>query len=118
MDGALEAGGKAVEALLATLARESGREGRIDTALMDRYQTEVFQVSQAYAALRSAEAVHAYGRRGEVENLLAQAFCGRTLADLSGRLALPALHLPQAGAAAQAFAADAQVAGVIRETTD
>ena len=117
LDGALEAGGKALDGLMAFLARESSREGRMDTERMDAWQVEVYQVAHAFSALRVAGHARAYGEKGELEALLALAFGGRTLGELRGRLGQLALHLPEGGAAATEFATDAGIAQVVRATT-
>jgi (2S)-methylsuccinyl-CoA dehydrogenase len=117
LDFALEAGGKALDGLMGWLAGQVAREGRIDSERMDHWQTEVYQLAQAFSALRVAGHARVYGEKGELEAQLALAFGGRTLADLRGKLGQLALHLPQGGAAALDFAAHGDVAAIIQATT-
>ena len=113
LDGALEAGGLALDGLMAALAGKSAKDGRIDTELMDAWQAEVYQVAQAFSALRVAGHARVYGEKGELEAMLALAFGGRTLNELRGKLAYLAMHLPEGGAGAQAFASDGDAAPTV-----
>ncbi|MBI4083283.1 MAG: acyl-CoA/acyl-ACP dehydrogenase [Candidatus Lambdaproteobacteria bacterium] len=93
---ALDASRQALDALVRRLARHVAREGRVDGALVDRFQSETFRLTQLHAQVQAAREMVAYGERGELEALLALAFLGLTVQAL--RQHLPELALRLAGA--------------------
>jgi len=69
------------------LAQESAPEGRVDLALLDREQVLAYDLATIAGPVRAAEALLAYGERGELERNLTLCFAGLLAAELAGRIA-------------------------------
>jgi (2S)-methylsuccinyl-CoA dehydrogenase len=75
-----------VDAALARLAADSGKDGRVDIGLMDREQILAYDLASTASQVTAAEEMLAYGEAGEYETLLTVGFAGDVCADIAARM--------------------------------
>lgn len=68
------------------LAADSARDGRVDTARVDREQGLAYDLASVAGQVAAAEQMLSYGQEGDLEAALTLGFAGDVVAGLAGRL--------------------------------
>ena len=102
-----------LERVVAALARQVGRKGRIDDARLEPHQSAAFALAQAVAQGQAAQEMTRYGERGEVEALLALVYVGKTLGELRFQVSELARRIGDDGAGAVVWAGTEALADLV-----